>query len=470
MPPRRRWLARGVVALVVCLLLAPVVASAIEGTEETYAELGPGNVSHPAEGRTVVSVQGWVVDGETNAKKPARLVAADPRARTAWVYDNTSGGANWFYDVDPLPNGNLLVVSPGVDGTLVYEFDPDTRERVWSRRLPIHDTHDVDRLSEDELVVAAMREWDEENETSHDRVFVYNLTTDTVTWEWEFRDHFPRGTDGGQSADWTHVNDVDPIGDDRLLVSPRNFDQVIVVDRETGEIGQRLGRDGDHDTLHKQHNPDYLVSESGRPTILVADSENDRVVEYTLEDGDWTRTWTLTGDLNWPRDADRLPNGNTLVTDTLNHRVVEVTPRGEVVWEYVVTWGPYDAERVAHGDGSSGPTMRDLGVTGRYRIQGGEGLAALDTTEESGGRADVPTVLRRTFDGTAVEGAADAVATRWAHIVPWVRPVWMSSWEAAAVVGAGVVVLLWAVAELLLARRRLVAAARAAVRSRRSRE
>ena len=450
------------VVLVVCLLLAPVVASAMAGPEGTYDKLGPGNVSQPAEGRTVVSVQGWGVAGEPNSKKPARLVAADSRARTAWVYDNTSGGAHWFYDVDPLPDGNLLVVSPGSEGTLVYELNPDSHERVWSRRLPIHDTHDVDRLSEDELVVAAMREWDEETETSHDRVFVYNLTTDTVTWEWEFRDHFPRETDGGHSADWTHVNDVDPIGDDRLLVSPRNFDQVLVVDRESGEIVRRLGRDGDHDTLHKQHNPDYLVSESGRPTILVADSENDRVVEYTLEDGNWTRTWTLTG-LNWPRDADRLPNGNTLVTDTLNHRVVEVTPRGEVVWEYVVTWGPYEAERVTHGDGSSGPTMRDVGVTGQYRIDGGEGLAALDTTESSEERADVPTVLRRTFAGTALEDAADAVATRWAHVFPWIRPIWLSSWDVARVLVAGVVLIGWGAGELVLDRRRLLDRLRAVV-------
>ncbi len=440
-----RRLARGVVALAVCLLLAPVVAAAVSGPDGTG--LGPGTVTRPAEGETVVSVQGWVIAGETSVKKPARLVAADSRARTAWIHDDTGNGSNWFYDVDPVGE-NLLVVSPGRGGTTVYELDPRSRERVWSRHFPIHDTHDVDRVSEDELVVAAMREWD--GELSHDRVFVYNLTRNETVWTWAFRDHFPPTTDGSHGPDWTHVNDVDPIEEDRLLVSPRNFDQVLVVDCDSGEIVRRLGRDGQHETLHKQHNPDYLVSTEGTPTILVADSENDRVVEYAFENGSWERTWTLAGGLRWPRDADRLPNGNTLVTDSLNHRVVEVTLRREVVWEYVVTWGPYDAERVVHGDGSTGPTMRDLGVTGTYRVHGGTGL-------DPDARADIPTVLRRVFAGTPLAGPADAFATRWAHVVPWVRPVWLSSWDVESALAAA-----WGFVELAVARRRLVAFVRAA--------
>jgi hypothetical protein len=301
-----------------------------------------------------------------------------------------------------------------------------------------------------------MREWDEETDTNHDRVFVYNLTTDEITWEWELRDHFPPEMDGGHREDWSHVNDVDPLPGNRLLVSPRNFDQVVVVDRDTGEIGMRLGADDRHGILHEQHNPDYLEGEDGTPTLLVADSENDRVVEYAYTNGTWSLTWSLTGNPNWPRDADRLPNGNTLVTDSLNHRVVEVTPRGEVVWEYVVTWGPYEAERVAHGDGSAGPTMRDLGTTGSYQVRGGTGL-------DPEARADVPSVLRRTFAGTPLADPADAVATRWTRVVPWLRPVWMSGWDVVSVLVAGLVLVGWGCVEFLVARRRVVSLLRSAV-------
>lgn len=33
--------------------------------------------------------------------------------------------------------------------------------------------------------------------------------------------------------------------------------------------------------------------------------------------------------------ADRLPNGNTLITETVRGRVIEVTPEREIVWEFL---------------------------------------------------------------------------------------------------------------------------------------
>jgi hypothetical protein len=35
----------------------------------------------------------------------------------------------------------------------------------------------------------------------------------------------------------------------------------------------------------------------------------------------------------WGGDANRLPNGNTLIVNVTRGRIVEVTPEGEVVWE-----------------------------------------------------------------------------------------------------------------------------------------
>ena len=37
-------------------------------------------------------------------------------------------------------------------------------------------------------------------------------------------------------------------------------------------------------------------------------------------------------------NAQRLPNGNTHVTESSTGRLFEVTPAGEVVWEYVIPW------------------------------------------------------------------------------------------------------------------------------------
>ena len=61
--------------------------------------------------------------------------------------------------------------------------------------------------------------------------------------------------------------------------------------------------------------------------------------------------WEYSTGLNLPTDADRLPNGNTLITDKMHDRIIEVTPDGNIVWEY--TEGihlPNDAERLPNGN------------------------------------------------------------------------------------------------------------------------
>ncbi|SFL24986.1 Arylsulfotransferase (ASST) [Halogranum rubrum] len=453
--PSRRWLVRGAVILVILSLLAPAGIAAVTGTSDR-ADLARGTVTEPANGTTVVGIQGFHFQDQGAKKKPARLVAAGPEAETKWVHNGIEDDVSWFYDVDPLDNGNLLVVSTKPAHTLVYELDPDTQEAVWTETLDTDDTHDVDMLDNGNLVVADMRNW--ENGTPEDRIFVYNRSTDEITWEWKFKNHYPESTDGGYHEDWTHVNDVDVIDEHRLLLSPRNFDQAVILNRTSGEIEDRLGSDGDHDTMFEQHNPDYLESENGTPTILVADSENDRIVEYAKENGNWTLTWELggSGQLNWPRDADRLPNGNTLVTDSLNHRVIEVTPQGEIVWEYYATWGPYDAERVAHGGSSNGPTIADMNARGSYDITGSAGLQP-----GTGDGKTFAATLESTFAGTPLADLASEAASTWSHVTPWIRPAWMTGWQFFFTTVAALILVGWGVAELVFQRRRLVGRVRA---------
>ncbi|QZY00180.1 aryl-sulfate sulfotransferase [Halobaculum rubrum] len=468
LPVSRRTAARALVALVVLGLFAPAAVQAISpsdtGTPGTVG-LEAGTVSSEANGSTVVAIQGFHFQGQGNQKKPARLVQVTPNGSTDWVYDGSNQNARWFYDVDPLPNGNLLVVGTNPGGTTVAEIDRETREPVWTERFDFKDTHDVDMLPNGNLLIANMREWNEEAQRSDDRILVYNRSTDEIVWEWTFRNHYPNSTDGGFNEDWTHVNDVDRIAEGQYLVSPRNFDQAIVVNRSTKEIDYRLGEDDNYDVMHEQHNPDWLVSEDGNPTILVADSENDRVVEYERRDGEWVETWEVgTGQLDWPRDADRLPNGNTLITDSLNHRVIEVTPRGEIVWEYYATWGPYEAERIGTGDESNGPTMADQGVTGSYQIYGSAGLI-----EGTGDSLTFAAAVQNTFAGTVLAGPAVAFADTWSGVTPWIRPVWMGSWQFAGAVAGLIVLLGWAFGEAFAAREAIGRGVRKAARDVRAR-
>jgi hypothetical protein len=446
----RRWVVRGLlVAAVGSLLLFAGVATA----SHDPTKLGSGKISEQPDNRTVISIQGFHIRGKANPKKPARLLAVEDGGDIAWREGSTPN-QTWFYDVDPLENGNFLVTSTVPGDTVAFEYDPAADERIWTQRLDAKDTHDVAKLSEDEILVANMRNYNASASRNDDRIYVYNLTRDEITWEWYFRNEFGPKDGGFYREDWTHVNDVDIIDDHRVLLSPRNMDQVLVLNRTTREIELRLGSDDNHDVLYEQHNPDFFYDEEGNPTMLVGDSENDRVVEYTRVDGEWERTWTVTG-FNWPRDADRLPNGNTLIVDTHNQRVVEVTPQGEVVWEFYAPWAPYDAERLGTGaESADGPAIRDMDAEGTYAVHGGSAGGALTQTP-----ADWMITVTQ---GTPLEDDGEHFARRWAHVSPFFRPVWMSNWAFAALTVAFAISLPWSTVELVYQRRRVVAGLRSA--------
>ena len=449
----RPRLIRLVALVVVVALLVPSAVSAL-----TYepVELQKGAIDRPANGSTVIAVQGFKLAGQNSSKKPARLVGVGPEGDLDW-HRAAGDDVSWYYDVDPLPDGNLLVAGAYPGGSLVFEYDPQSNRRVWTEQLGTDDTHDVDRINEHELLVADMRAYNESTGENDAGLFVYNRTTGEEVYRWYARSIYDESQGGAYEEDWTHINDVEVVDEGEYLLSVRNMDEVILVNRTTDSVEWRLGTDGNHSILYEQHNPDYVESEDGTPTLIVADSENDRVVEYEMvEEGngsgnsEWERTWTLgvNGSLNWPRDADRLPNGNTLVTDSLNHRVVEVTPEGEVVWEYYAPWGTYEAERVETGDESSGPTMRDQGVEGEFSLNGS--AAVTPGTSE---RATFAEWLRGASAGTLLSGPLGFVADRWAHAVPWIRPVWMTPWAFVAAIGAGLVALGWATGEIVYNRR-----------------
>ena len=48
-------------------------------------------------------------------------------------------------------------------------------------------------------------------------------------------------------------------------------------------------------------------------------------------------------------DADRLPNGNTLITLRMDHKVIEVDPAGNVVFSIEGLDSPSDADRLPNG-------------------------------------------------------------------------------------------------------------------------
>jgi len=363
----------------------PAASDALRGGTPTPCV---GTMERTPDRTTLFSIQG----ARGSEKTSAMVVGAHPNGSVVGVHNDTAAGRWWSYDIDVLSNGNVLQATTESRHTVVEEIDPETGDHVTERHFrDTLDTHDVDLINGDELLMNDM------SQDGEARVFIYNLTREEVVWEYYFAnhsEHYPESGGGEFGGDWTHNNDVEQIADGTIMVSVRNFDTVVAIDRASKDVEWTLGEDDDTTTLHEQHNPDYIESENGTPTVLVADSLNDRVVEYEFEggeasnasrassnssDGKWNQTWVARGGgLDEPRDADRLPNGNTLIADRRAHRIVEVTPEGEVVWEMYSPYQPYDVERLGTGDESSGPTMADAGATGTVEVTGS---ASFDTAD-----------------------------------------------------------------------------------------
>lgn len=282
------------------------------------------------------------------------------------------------------------------------------------------DTHDVDHLTGSQYAVA---------DKSHHRAYVYDSNRDIILWEYNFSDHFPPSAGGGSpdsyAGDYTHLNDIDAVDNgSAFLLSPRNFDRILLVSRDTEETVWSLGEENNYEILHEQHNPVLLTSDP--PTVLVADSENNRIVEYQLQGGGSRLVWEYRDDLIWPRDADRLPNGNTLIVDTGNDRVIEATPDRKIVWDISTDRAPYDVERLQYGDEPSGPSMNT------YNDH-------FDTPQDQNPQTGI------------IGGTVSALYDSYNHIfqyAAWILPSWLSRTEFSFLLASISLVISWGYIEI----------------------
>lgn len=280
-----------------------------------------------------------------------------------------SGYASCGSYESPCTRTGFQVIDPGKDPQVLSEYSFPVRTNKNS------EVHDVERLESGEYLVTDME---------YERIFT--VKNGEVTWQWNASSFYDAPQDP-TTTDWLHINDVDVISTGRYLVSVRNANQLLVIKRGEGVVdvinedttdsndancrksGQLADYDsdsdircGDPDVLNHQHNPQWL----GDDAVLVADSENDRVVElHRTEVGEWEPAWAVDQAegvaFDWPRDADRLPNGNTLITDTLNRRLVEVDESGTVVWSVRTERIPYEADRLPYGESVGAPTYTNNG-------------------------------------------------------------------------------------------------------------
>ncbi len=130
-----------------------------------------------------------------------------------------------------------------------------------------------------------------------------------------------------------------------LLLSVRELDLVLIVDPRTREIRWSYGPG----EISRQHHPSLL--ENGN--VLIFDNgrrlKRSRVIEVDPKTSQIV--WSYQGDppeafFSFFRGAaQRLPNGNTLITNSAKGRILEVTHDGEVVWSYYTPLWPERANR-----------------------------------------------------------------------------------------------------------------------------
>jgi len=119
----------------------------------------------------------------------------------------------------------------------------------------------MDRIDERHVLVADI--------IVADQVFIVDTETEVVEWLWDAQSEFPLESGHSFPNDWTHINDVEYIEDGRMegriMVSVRNQNRVVFLDREEGLLENwTLGGENDTDVLNEQHNPDF-IPKSGRP-------------------------------------------------------------------------------------------------------------------------------------------------------------------------------------------------------------
>ena len=273
-----------------------------------------------------------------------------------------------------LPNGNLGYNGHHPDSPSRYaawslwhggafsEVTPDGQV-VWQYEDPAHH-HDARWLANGHLLYAACEPIPAdiaaripggtahagESPTVYGDVIREVDRSGRLVWEWRVWEHlrpedYPIHPGFGRSH-WPLVNGLDVTPAGLVLMSLRTTSGIIGVERASGAVKLYI-KPG---VLSHQHAP--VALDNGH--ILAFDNGNFRPGSHVP----WSRVVeidTATGQVAWSYadpmvasffspymgSAQRLPNGNTHITESATGRLFEVTPEGRVVWEYVI---PYFAE------------------------------------------------------------------------------------------------------------------------------
>jgi len=187
--------------------------------------------------------------------------------------------------------------------------------------------------------------------------YLVEMTTEgRIVWEYRTWEHLDPETDRITAIqeprdEWTHGNGLAELPNGDIVVSFRTISTVIIIERKTGTIIWKLVAP----PLCGQHAPtplpngNLLIFDNG-PHRLDHSMPFSRVIEVEPANTKiiWEYREKRESDFFSPRisNAQRLPNGNTMICEGDFGRLFEVTAGGELVWEYVNPYfaGPPNAQ------------------------------------------------------------------------------------------------------------------------------
>ncbi|MEE2788050.1 MAG: aryl-sulfate sulfotransferase [Myxococcota bacterium] len=293
-----------------------------------------------------------------------------------WRYQYSNDDHRTHHDFEVLPNGNLLMIAwnvhRGEEVTGVGRRPEliDNSGAIWSDEIL-----ELRPVGEDDAeIVWRWRAWDH---------LVQDESEEKPNFG-QIADH-PRRINintGRANRDWLHINAVDYHPELELIaLSVRALNEIWIIDKSTttaeaaSSSGGRYGRGGDllyrwgnpgiygapgEQQLFGQHDAQWIKpGHPGAGHLLVynnGDAAADRGYStvdelvlpelrlggFDLEPGRAfapdAPVWTYQQDDFFSRrisGAQRLPNGNTLICEGSSGHLFEVTPNGEVVWDYI---------------------------------------------------------------------------------------------------------------------------------------
>ena len=312
-----------------------------------------------------------------------RIEALSWEGRPLWQKDIADDTQMQHHEIEVLPNGNVLAIvwerlpeadaiAAGRDPELlpdkeiwpdkIVEYDPKTDQVVWEWRAWDHLVQDQD---------PSKPNYAEDVSTRPERIDLNYVLDEDIPG----------------NADWNHLNGVNYNPDrDEIALSSRSFSEFWVIDHGTttdeakgpaGDLKFRYGNPaayGDDETEREllfQHDAEWIEPGlRGEGNILVFSngdpderdySSVEEVIPELGPNGEYVRDEANGGfsaDIKrvYPKSeaddegefaaivsgAQRLPNGNTLIGYGPQGRVIEVTPKGKIVWDFE---NPYSALR-----------------------------------------------------------------------------------------------------------------------------